>query len=698
MTNADFPAGASLMAARMRAHDWSSAPLGTPEIWPQSLRNVLSVLLSSPLPTYLAWGPELTSFYNDAYLPLLGAKPDALGRPYNQGWPEAWDSIGAIERAMRGDASYFEDLPLTLLRNGYPEEAWFTVSYSPILDETDDVGGVLCIGIETTRGALTERRLRFLDDLGRRLRQLSNPHDILQAAAATLGVHFGAGRAGFAEIDATGEIYAVERDWTDGVMPSLAGEHRVKSFGGQILEELRAGRTIRLDDALSDPRTAREHVASAFGPINMASGIAASLTRGSRPVATIYVHAAEPRHWRDDEVTLIEEVAERVCEAVERARAETRLRHEEARLQTAADLVGLGWYFWTIGSNDLAWDDRTKALWGLSPDAPVDIEKALSAIHPEDRHRVEAVISAGAGGSTDGFKAEFRVIGIEDGVERWIVSHGRTFVAPGAPPGFLGAVLDTTERNKAEQELHLNRARLAAILDQLPVGVALVQQDGNIALSNACFQRYGIENLPSFDRESRWRAYTREGNLLDRSQYPGARALRGETVVPGIDFIFMTPEGDELWIRVSAAPFRLDGKGIVGAIAVIQDVDREKRAEEALRQSEQSFRQLSDLVPVITWFGGPDGKVRHLNNRWYEYSGQTREEALKNGGLEVVHPDDLDSNLAAWKEAQRAGHIYEHELRLRRHDGVYRWHLVRSHPLQEEKDRITCSSWNLIDS
>jgi PAS domain S-box-containing protein len=208
-------------------------------------------------------------------------------------------------------------------------------------------------------------------------------------------------------------------------------------------------------------------------------------------------------------------------------------------------------------------------------------------------------------------------------------------------------------------------------------------------LSNACFQRYGIESLPSFDRESRWRAHTREGNLLDRSQYPGARALRGETVVPGIDFIFMPPERDELWMRVSAAPFRLVGQAIVGGVTVIQDVDREKRAEEALRQSEESFRQLSDLVPVITWFGGSDGKVRHLNNRWYEYSGQTREEALKNGGLEVVHPDDLDSNLAAWKEAQRVGHIYEHELRLRRHDGAYRWHLVRSHPLQEKQDHIT---------
>ncbi|WP_201839168.1 PAS domain-containing protein [Microvirga zambiensis] len=150
-----------IMGERVRTHDWAATPLGPAETWPQSLRTALSIMLSSAFPTYLAWGPELTSFYNDAYIPMLGEKPDALGRSFPEVWPEAWDIVGPIAaRAMRGEASYFEDLPLTLMRRGYPEQTWFSFSYSPVRDETGGVGGVLCTIHETTERVQAEAALR----------------------------------------------------------------------------------------------------------------------------------------------------------------------------------------------------------------------------------------------------------------------------------------------------------------------------------------------------------------------------------------------------------------------------------------------------------------------------------------------------------------------------------------------------------
>jgi len=108
----------------------------------------------------------------------------------------------------------------------------------------------------------------------------------------------------------------------------------------------------------------------------------------------------------------------------ERKRSEERLRETEARLQMAAELVGLGWSYWKPGSGDVEWDDRLKAIWGLSPGAPVNWERAIAAVHPDDRRKVEEIRVAAADPANNSYKAEYRVIGIEDGVERWIRTQG----------------------------------------------------------------------------------------------------------------------------------------------------------------------------------------------------------------------------------------------------------------------------------
>ena len=79
-TEADFLSGGGDVGALIRARDWTTSPLGPPQTWPQSLRTALSIMLNSKFPTCIAWGPDLISFYNDAYRPLLGTKPEALGR------------------------------------------------------------------------------------------------------------------------------------------------------------------------------------------------------------------------------------------------------------------------------------------------------------------------------------------------------------------------------------------------------------------------------------------------------------------------------------------------------------------------------------------------------------------------------------------------------------------------------------------
>lgn len=126
----------SQVAARMRGHDWHTSSLGPPEGWPPSLRTAVDMMLHSSFPMFIAWGPQFAFLFNDAYIPILGERyPCAPGLPFAEVWPEAWPELRPlVERTVAGETVFFEDLELSLLRNGYPERAWFTFSYAPLVD------------------------------------------------------------------------------------------------------------------------------------------------------------------------------------------------------------------------------------------------------------------------------------------------------------------------------------------------------------------------------------------------------------------------------------------------------------------------------------------------------------------------------------------------------------------------------------
>jgi signal transduction histidine kinase len=145
--------------ALMRVHNWSLSPLGLPDDWPQSLRSMVGMLLNSKFPMFIAWGQELAMLYNDAYIEILGDKhPSALGARLEDIWGEVWIDVKSnIEQAMRGQAVYGENLSFTVNRKGYDEEVWFTFSYSPVRDESGQVGGMFCAVMETTEQVLAQR-------------------------------------------------------------------------------------------------------------------------------------------------------------------------------------------------------------------------------------------------------------------------------------------------------------------------------------------------------------------------------------------------------------------------------------------------------------------------------------------------------------------------------------------------------------
>ncbi|HTW13306.1 MAG TPA: ATP-binding protein, partial [Solirubrobacteraceae bacterium] len=173
------------------AVDWQHTPLGPPEEWPGSLRTVVRVLLSSRFSMWMAWGPELTFFCNDAYRrATLGEKyPWALGRPASEVWAEIWPEVSPrIDRVLRtGEATWDESLLLFLERSGFVEETYHTFSYSPLADDDGRIVGMLCVVSEETERVIGEQRMSTLRDLGSVTGTGEDEGAFLRAAAEHLG-------------------------------------------------------------------------------------------------------------------------------------------------------------------------------------------------------------------------------------------------------------------------------------------------------------------------------------------------------------------------------------------------------------------------------------------------------------------------------------------------------------------------------
>ena len=178
------------MARKVENFDWRSTPLGPIEHWPAELKTLARHVLESQFPKAIAWGPELTTIYNDAFRPILGEKPEALGRPFSHVWSEVWADIGPIaERALAGEATFIEDHPLIINRSGEPEKAWFTFCYSPVRLADGSIRGMLDTVIETTATVRAREDLVLINkELGHRLKNtLALVHSItLQTLQGTV--------------------------------------------------------------------------------------------------------------------------------------------------------------------------------------------------------------------------------------------------------------------------------------------------------------------------------------------------------------------------------------------------------------------------------------------------------------------------------------------------------------------------------
>ncbi|MDH7800240.1 MULTISPECIES: sensor histidine kinase [unclassified Rhizobium] len=160
----DFPYDDSEMGKAIRRFDWASTSTGPIETWPVSLKTTVQMILKQGHAICLFWGPDLNIIYNDAYRPLLGLKEqDALGKPFHILWSDVWDDVKPfVDEALSGRGTFAEDLHLVMDRNAYPEDTYWTFSYSPLYDDHGKVAGLINITVETTPTVESRKREEVL--------------------------------------------------------------------------------------------------------------------------------------------------------------------------------------------------------------------------------------------------------------------------------------------------------------------------------------------------------------------------------------------------------------------------------------------------------------------------------------------------------------------------------------------------------
>jgi PAS domain S-box-containing protein len=330
-----------------------------------------------------------------------------------------------------------------------------------------------------------EARLLFLDALNKETAKTRDADGVMAVTTRMLGEYLGVSNCAYADMDPDQDGFTIRGDWSaPGAMHTL-GHYSLANFGEKAVRELGAGRPL----VINNLKEIGPEAAAAFQSIGIGATICMPLVKEGQLTALMAIHHRGPHRWTSRDLALLTEVTERSWAHIERVRSEQAAREAAERLVLANKAAGIGTWDYDPVNDVLRWDSRCKEVFGLSPDADVSYEGSfLRGIHPDDRQRTHEAVNSALKPDSPSYNIEYRTIGIEDGVERWIAATGQAIFSGGQAVRFIGTVLDITARKKTERDLRILNDTGASVARERDLEtIVQIVTDAGVELTGAQF-------------------------------------------------------------------------------------------------------------------------------------------------------------------------------------------------------------------
>lgn len=617
----------------------------------ESSMNFMNMVIQAPFSIAVLKGPEyVVEIVNDKALELWHRKrEEVMGKSILESMPELLEQ--GIKELMDGvyqTGKNFSatEMPVQILKNGRLEETFVNFNYQALLNVDGVPEGILAIGINVTdfvKARLSveesEKRLRSIVEnspfpigvyLGKEMR--------IELANQTMLDTWGKGR------DVIGKRYA-------DVLPELASQN--------IFEQM-------------------ETVYNTGVPFH-ARNQKIEIVVDNKQQTFYFNYSFTPLFNLAGEVYGVLNTAADVTDLVN-AIQETERSEEQLRIALAGGELGTFDYYPL--ENKLYWSAKTKEFFGLPPDAEVNYETYLKAIHPADKTGSLAITEGAFPIYENGlYELVYRATGVEDGKLRWIRSKGKaTYNREGVPVRYTGVVQEITQLKEAEAQTQ----KLTHILEDSREFIYLANTDTELIYVNPA----GLKMLG-------WKSF--KGRSIIDCVYPEdtnlAKDLLPQLFEKGFfhhEIRFLNEETEQpFWLQWNGMAIKDPvSKEVVAFATISPDITETKIAEEALKESEERFRTMADNISHLAWVARANGDIFWYNRKWYDYTGATYEE-MKGWGWQSVHdPKTLPAVMKKWTGAIEKGIPFEMVFPLKGADGNFRQFLTRVVPIRNNAGEI----------
>lgn len=687
----EFLTGGGLMGKLIREYDWKNTVLGPVDTWPLSLRNCLRIMLTSRQPIWVAWGKDLITFYNDAYLDILGGKHgSALGQPLQKVWQEVWHDVDPLMNRVLNhkEGVYVESQLFVMHRNGYPEETYYTFSYTPIIDDEGNPEGVICFNTDDTQMIMNDRQLRTITELSKKLDNCETPDEIFTKTIEALEQNpFDFPFVFFRSIE--NNIARITHA-SDNVSGSEIPETIDLSGGSEI-----AVNTLRAIETGShlvfeDPDTKLGNIPK--GPwrdVTTKMLVLPILKSTASDPYSMLVMGINPYRLLDEKFM---DFCQLIRTQIINSFAEIRIKRSRALAQKNLESIfrkaplsitikrGIPARFELVNEEALR-------QWNKKPEDVIG--KTLTEVFPELEGQpyaklVDDIIIKGKR-----FSIEEQPINIH--ADGGLKKRFYNFVAEplieeeGIEKGLMTIGIDVTDSVLSRQKIEESEIYFRKMADSVPAIIWITDENGYCTYLNQSW--YNTTGQTKEEAEGLGWTKATHPDDMERTTNVFLESLKERKPFHML-YRLRQKDGSYRW-SIDNGTVRYNEKGeFAGHIGSVIDVHEQKIAEELIKESEEQFREMANSVPQLVWITTPEGNVTYYNERISEFKGATKQEDGSWLWEQMIHPDDIDHTRNEWERSTKEGSIFQIEHRIQMKDGNFKWFLSRAIPHKNSNGSI----------